>query len=179
MAEDKDQTQKKKSTLIKHKKGAEPAASDESAKADHKKRVRVVVRKKSPKAEKPEQEPDAQPTGTEQEPPSAREDQRSEASRSEVKRTDPAEDTGQAQPSQQPRPTARRRPQQDEPRAGYSVREEAKKKRETERRERERQEAARREAGPPQGERRAPPAQGRTSAPAPGRAPARGRTGPP
>ena len=179
MAEDKDQTQKKKTTLIKHKKGAEPAASDESAKADHRKKVRVVVRKKSPKAEKPEKEPDAQPTATEQEPTTAREEQRPEASRPEAKRTEPAEDGGQAQQSQQPRPTARRRPQQDEPRAGYSVREEAKKKRETERKERESQEAARREAGPPQGERRGPPAQGRTSAPAPGRAPARGRTGPP
>ncbi len=173
MAEEKDQTQKKKSTLIKHKKGAEAAPSEEGAKQDHKKKVRVVVRKKSSKPEKSEQE--TQATTAEQEP-AAREEQRPAAKRAEQ----PAPEAEQPKQPQQGQPTARRRPQQDEPRAGYSIREEAKKKREAERKERERQEAARREAGtPPQGERRAPAAQGRTGAPAPDRGPARGRTGPP
>jgi translation initiation factor IF-2 len=174
MAEEKDQTQKKKSTLIKHKKGAEAAPSDEGAKQDHKKKVRVVVRKKSSKPEKPEQEAEAQTTTAEQEP-AAREEQRPAA-----KGGEPAQETQQPKQPQPSQQAARRRPQQDEPRAGYSIREEAKKKREAERKERERQEAARREAGtPPQGERRGPAAQGRTGAPTPDRGPARGRTGPP
>lgn len=173
MAEEKDQTQKKKSTLIKHKKGAEAAPSEEGARQDQKKKVRVVVRKKSSKPEKSERETDAQAT-TEQEP-AAREEQRPAA-----KRAEPAQEAEQPKESQQPQQTARRRPQQDEPRAGYSIREEAKKKREAERKERERQEATRREAGgPPQGERRSPAAQGRTGAPTPDRGPARSRTGPP
>ena len=170
MAEEKDQTQKKKSTLIKHKKGAEAAPSEEGAQQDHKKKVRVVVRKKSSRPEKSEPKTETQPAGAEQEAPT-REEQGPAAKR--------AEPSQEPQQPQQTQPTARRRPQQDEPRAGYSIREEAKKKREAERKERERQEAARREAGPPQGERRGPAAQGRTGGPSPDRGAARGRTGPP
>jgi translation initiation factor IF-2 len=167
MAEDKDQTQKKKSTLIKHKKGEEAAPKDDGAKQDQKKKVRVVVRKKSSKPEKQPAEEEKQ--GAEQ--------QKAPERRQSTAEQRPAAET-------QPQQPARRRPQQDEPRAGYSVREEAKKQREAERKERERQEAARRESGAPETGRRAPAEQGRGGAPARGRptgggAPPRGREGGP
>ena len=169
MAEEKDQTQKKKSTLIKHKKGTESAAGTDEATAaedqgkDHKKKVRVVVRRKT-KQEKPSEET-AKPGKAEE--PAAKQEKAEQA-----KETPEAQEPSQPR---QPQPAqSRRRPQQDEPRAGYSVREEAKKRREQEKAERERHQAERRKAGDETGG-RAPSTQGRAAGAPQGRGPERGR----
>ena len=178
MAEEKDQTQKKKSTLIKHKKTSDAAPAEDTTKQDQKKKVRVVVRRKSHKGEKQGAEGEER---AEQQSAESRSEERAEQQPSAEQSTQQPESRQPQQPaSEQPRQPARRRPQQDEPRAGYSVREEAKKRREQERKEREKQEAARRQSGGAEGARRGPAPQGRgRPGPAPGGAPPRGGAAPP
>ncbi|MFP4205918.1 MAG: translation initiation factor IF-2 [Spirochaetaceae bacterium] len=156
MAEEKDQTQKKKSTLIKHKKTPQSDVSSEEGaetkqdakqetRQDQKKKVRVVVRRKTSKPEK-----EAQPESGAEERGGGSEGAAPEAAgtQPEDRRPEGRQPEGPGREQQKgPQQPARRRPQQDEPRAGYSVREEAKKRREQERTEQQRQAEQRPRAG--------------------------------
>ncbi|MFP4636937.1 MAG: translation initiation factor IF-2 [Spirochaetaceae bacterium] len=195
MAEEKDQTQKKKSTLIKHKKTPQSDVSSEEGaetkqdakqetRQDQKKKVRVVVRRKTSKPEK-----EAQPESGAEERGGGSEGAAPEAAgtQPEDRRPEGRQPEGPGREQQKgPQQPARRRPQQDEPRAGYSVREEAKKRREQERTEQQRQAEQRPRAGSGGGEaaRRGPGEQARgrgPTAPRPGapsdRKPPAGRPG--
>ncbi|MFP3959514.1 MAG: translation initiation factor IF-2 [Spirochaetaceae bacterium] len=156
MAEEKDQTQKKKSTLIKHKKTPQADVSSEEGaetkqdakqetRQDQKKKVRVVVRRKTSKPEK-----QAQPESGAEERVGGGEGATQEAAgtQPEDRRPEHRQPEGPGREQQKgPQQPARRRPQQDEPRAGYSVREEAKKRREQEHTEQQRQAEQRPRAG--------------------------------